>query len=358
MPKSKLRKTPVQSKFKPSLQESTKLLEQASKPENDDSGISHQLLSISRKIASSDSIPLNFRTKVSASSIISVFKQLHLNEIEASLYSIYLESFAWKDTEFTLDQIFLFTGLLVKFKLNPSIDKYLDQFSQVNPQVFKLFMKYKKKYLSQATSDSLQLNQKYNELTSVQPESIPMIVEYNFLVDEILKTSVSYNIEKKPKDLKKKPLKSPKSIKKSNKNKHKKVQKKYEDLNKNTLTSPSPIHMYPPDSSIFFPPMNMDRVDSLCSDFLNLSNGPSINEQFKKMSGMEYISGNRRNSDSQPGIASRRTSDPLKPMPGMISQRTSDPLKPMLNKFTGLDMLHSSGMQNDSMQSKNFFYIQ
>lgn len=343
MPKSKLKTTPVQPKSKSSLQESTKLLDQANSPESIDFGISHHLLSISRKIASSDSIPLNFRTKVSAASIVSIFKQLHLNEIEASLYSMYMDSFAWKDNEFTLDQLLLFTGLLVKFKLNPSIDKYLDQLSQVNPQVFKFFMKFKKKYLSQATADSLQLNQKYNEMTLVQPQPIPMIIEYNFLVDEILKTSVSYNIDKDQKGLEKKPLKSPKSIKKPNKKRHKRVQKKYEDLKKNTLTSPSPIHVYPADSSIFFPPMNMERVDSLCSDFLSLSNGPSINEQFKKMSGMEYISGNRRNSDSHSGIPSRRTSDPL---------------QPMLNKFTGLDMLHSSGIQKDPMQGKNYFYIQ
>lgn len=340
MPKPRLRPIPVVSKTisKPDLQESTQQLDLLLSPEYLDQGISHQLQKIARKIALSDLIPLNFRTKVSILSIHSIIKQLLLNEIEACLFSIYLESFAWKDVEFNLDQILLFTGLLVKFKLNPSIDNFIDPISQKNPQLIKSFLKYKKKYLGQATIDGLQINQKYNELTLFHSEPDPIAIEYNYLVDEILKTSVSYNIDKKVPE--KKNLKAQNSCKKvtKKKKKHVKTSRKSQDLCKNTLASPSPIHMYPADSSLFFPPMNMERVDSLCSDFLNLSRGPSINEHFKKMSGMEYISVSRRTSDSK------------------ITGRTSDPPRPVLNKVQGFDKLHSPVPKNETLQVKNFFY--
>ena len=379
MPKPRLRPVPSKTVSKPDLQESTKQLDLLSRPEYQDQGISHQLQKIARKVALSDSIPSNFRTKVSILSIHSIIKQLLLNEIEASLFSIYLESFAWRDVEFSLDQILLYTGLLAKFKLNPSIDKLLDQLASKNPQFLKSFMKYKKKYLNQATADGLQINQKYNELALFHSEPVPISIEYNFLVDEILRTSVSYNIDKKEPQTK--DLKAQKSYKQlsKQKKKHAKVPKKSQDLYRNTLASPSPIHFYPGDSSPFFPNMSMERVDSLCSDFLCLSNGPSINEHFKKMTGMDYTV-SRRTSDSK---MTGCTSDPLKPVlsknqgfekmhslvPGMenisasrrssdskMTGNTSEPLKPALNKHKGFDKMHSPVPTNEALQVKNLFY--
>jgi hypothetical protein len=53
--------------------------------------------------------------------------------------------------------------------------------------------------------------------------------------------------------------------------------------------------LFPSDSSMFFPPTVMERGESLCSDLLNLSRGPSSTDHLKK--NLEVIS-SRRSSDS------------------------------------------------------------
>ena len=266
-----------------------------------DSGFTHQLITISRKIASQIKIPSSC-PKTSLDLIQSTFKQLALNEIEAALFCIYLENLGFQDSDFSIEQKILFTGLLAKTKLNSSsslIKSIKAQLSMRNADFLKQFSTFEKKNSSLVQVNALEINEKYSSFFDIKEnDKLCNDVEYNYLVDEILKTSVSYNLDRKT-------LPSPKQSKQQKSLKAKSIKKKKSEThvitNKLPVKRPSAtnstIPLFPYDSSIFFGQLNMERAESFSSDFLSLSRGTSYNEQLKKIVGIEQIS-SRRSSDS------------------------------------------------------------
>lgn len=266
-----------------------------------DSGFTHQLITISRKISSQIKIPSSC-PKTSLDLIQSTFKQLALNEIEASLFSIYLENLGIQDSDLSIEQKILFTGLLAKTKLNSSsslIKSIKSQLSLRNPDFLKHFSNFEKKNSSLVQVNALEINEKYSSFFDIKAnEKFCNEVEYNYLVDEILKTSVSYNLDNKT-------IPSPKQSKQQKSVKAKSIKKKKTETHVTTSKLPikrpsatnSTIPLFPSDSSIFFAPLSMERAESFSSEFLSLSRGTSINDQLKKIVGMEHIS-SRRSSDS------------------------------------------------------------
>ena len=164
-------------------------------------GLSQISLLMIRRIASNTEIPISLRSYPLLRKLENTVKDLLMNEIEITLFGIFLESFGWNDTEFSLDNILPYTGLLAKKELNQNIESILDYFTLIDDNFLKNYEKWGKKYKHLCSIDPVLLNSTFSIYSSVEDKNERKIIDYNYIVDEILRGSQSYNTEPSSSDL-------------------------------------------------------------------------------------------------------------------------------------------------------------
>ena len=190
--KRKQRKSPKGSKLN-SPRKQSKLKYQELYMKYLDHGLSQTSLLIIRRIASNPEIPSYFRCQPLLRFIESAVIELMMNEFEITLFGIYLENFGWEDKEFPLELILACSGLVVKRKLSQQSDIILGHFESIFPSFGFSFKSWEIKYENLLEIDSRHINLKYASYSS-PTESPERIINYNYVVDDILRTSLSYNI--------------------------------------------------------------------------------------------------------------------------------------------------------------------
>ena len=159
-----------------------------------DHGLSQTSLLIIRRIASNPEIPSYFRNQPLLRFIESAVSELLMNEFEITLFGIYLESFGWEDKEYPLELIMACSGLLVKKQLSQQAEIILGHFESIFPSFAFSFKSWEIKYEHLTDIDSRHINLKYDSYSSAADSPEERIINYNYLVDDILRTSLSYNI--------------------------------------------------------------------------------------------------------------------------------------------------------------------
>ena len=95
-------------------------------------GFSQISILMIRKIASCPKIPIAFRNSSLLGKLESTVKELLMNELEITLFGIYLENFGWNCIEKSLEATLKYCGILAKKGLNQNIDIILNHFNLVD----------------------------------------------------------------------------------------------------------------------------------------------------------------------------------------------------------------------------------
>lgn len=152
-------------------------------------GFSQDVQLLLKRIISSERIPKDIRQQPLLRMLTEIAFQLQLNEIEISLWAIFLDQCAWIEKSDFLHWHLLFSAYAAKTTLNKDaiyIEYYLKQ------QYDKFQENYETWISSREISlrfDAKALNQKFSELSVPPSIESTETVNYNYYVDEILQNA-------------------------------------------------------------------------------------------------------------------------------------------------------------------------
>ncbi|OMJ69104.1 hypothetical protein SteCoe_33273 [Stentor coeruleus] len=236
-------------------------------------GLTQNCLMIGRRISVHPGIPDKLKSINLLERVLAVISEFIMNDLEAVLFAQYLESFAWNDKDFSIDTLLSLTALSVKNSLSEKFSVFHEHLFQSLPSFSSSYKRFLRKYSKNFSFDIKTLNSKLSAYTSQEFYSSPnKIVDYNFYVDEILKSSLAYNIDIEPKNDKK------------NKSNMKNLSKKDK---KNIKDKEKPVNQqigFPlPTGEIYNPALTLARDDSQVTDMMWLSRQGSVQETGKKI---------------------------------------------------------------------------
>lgn len=268
-------------------------------------GVSQSSWLILRRISANQNIPESFRNQPLLRQIESIACELFMNEFEITLFGIYLETFGWSAKDLDLQMILFFCGLLAKKKLNQNIEIFADQFESIFPEFNLRFARWEKKVQRLSEVTSMDINAKYNLYSTHADANDGEIVNYNYIVDEILRGSISYNLttptvlESIMKDLDLQKIYQARQLNqkivfRSNKNKSvssdianpvlRKLDSVFEVIEPKSIRTSFSL---PNEQTFYSNNFVLDRIDSLCTEFLNLSRHSSVQDGLRRNSGFE-----------------------------------------------------------------------
>ena len=156
------------------------------------------LMLINRMFSDSKTLPKDLRTNYPLHSLLTkIIRQLMMNELELVYFSIYLDTFGWKNNNVDIMEHFLMTGLSVKKFLNVNTE-YLENFlNNEYPCLldkFNHWLKTEKDYNNLITISPRDVNERFRLLKRPYNTYCKNnFIDYNESVDRILHMSLPYN---------------------------------------------------------------------------------------------------------------------------------------------------------------------
>ena len=156
------------------------------------------LMLINRMFSDSKTLPKDLRTNYPLHSLLTkIIRQLMMNELELVYFSIYLDTFGWKNNNVDIMEHFLMTGLSVKKFLNVNTE-YLENFlNNEYPSLldkFNHWLKTEKDYNNLITISPRDVNERFRLLKRPYNAYCKNnFIDYNESVDRILHMSLPYN---------------------------------------------------------------------------------------------------------------------------------------------------------------------
>ena len=156
------------------------------------------LMLINRMFSDSKTLPKDLRTNYPLHSLLTkIIRQLMMNELELVYFSIYLDTFGWKNNNVDIMEHFLMTGLSVKKFLNVNTE-YLENFlNNEYPCLldkFNHWLKTEKDYNNLITISPRDVNERFRLLKRPYNAYCKNnFIDYNESVDRILHMSLPYN---------------------------------------------------------------------------------------------------------------------------------------------------------------------
>lgn len=234
-----------------------------------DQGLTQNCLMIARRISVYPGIPNELKSTNLLERVLGAISEFLMNDLEAVLFSQYLESFAWEDKDFLINNLLSFTALSVKSSLSEKFQVFYDHLSQSLPSFSSSYKSFQRKYSKYLSFDIKTLSSKFSAYTSQGLYSNPnKIIDYNFYVDDILKSSLSYNIDTGLKSDGKTKLKLERTNKKSTNHR------------KKPTNEPVGLPLFAGD--VYNPSLSLARDDSQVTDMMWLSRQGSTQEVIKK----------------------------------------------------------------------------
>ncbi|OMJ75304.1 hypothetical protein SteCoe_25578 [Stentor coeruleus] len=231
-------------------------------------GLTQNCLMIGRRISVYPGVPNELKSINLLERVLTTISEFLMNDLEAVLFSQYLESFGWNDKDFPINTLLSLTALSVKSSLSEKFPIFHEYLSQTLHSFSSSYKRFLNKYSKNLSFDIKTLNSKLSSCTSQEFYSnTHKIIDYNFYVDEILKFSLSYNINL-----------GSKKHKSNMKNSNKKDKKDKKKPNKEPLSLP----FIPEDT--YNPLLTLTRDDSQVTDMIWLSRQGSLQEVVKKTS--------------------------------------------------------------------------
>lgn len=140
------------------------------------------------RIAEAGGLILNISKSIILEELTCIYKEMSLNELEITLFSIYLERFGWRSPD-PLTKVLHFASYTAKCFLNDhSIS--LEDLLKRKHSYFTEYSSWIAKYRSSLTVDFIELNYAYKKLTAadVIAEEIDCY-DYNLAVTQLIETS-------------------------------------------------------------------------------------------------------------------------------------------------------------------------
>lgn len=168
-----------------------------------------RLLSIVSRIISGGNLPDGLAQQYPINTIIlKVCRYLLLNEIELSIFSIYLDRLGWNPSEFDFDDNLLVVAILAKMNSNSQSRHSIENLFKEVKGLEDTFNYYIKIRLEHENHNVLEvsikeLNERFDNIN--QPFNAfckDNFIDYNFCVDQILSMSLPYSENKKQKEVK------------------------------------------------------------------------------------------------------------------------------------------------------------
>jgi len=128
-----------------------------------------------------------------------------LNEYEIVAWSLWLDTIALEDDDYTVEEKTLFTAFYVKISLNndSSLQEIFEAFfNHYMPNFIQKFNNWISVNSNSFMPHPVEMNQKYIQLSRpYNPKMEQDIVEYNYIVDDILQISPPYQLPAAPNNL-------------------------------------------------------------------------------------------------------------------------------------------------------------
>ena len=152
---------------------------------------------INRLISESQTLPLNIKNKHNVHrSILTVVKELMMNEYEIAIYSLMLDNVGWSKEDYEFEDNLFYIGLHVKqYTLNNDFKYLLDYYCMIKDKIDKKYEKWKKDCVPNKNTliNFNNVNIRFRLLK--KPYNVyckTNYVDYNCVVDKILKMSLPY----------------------------------------------------------------------------------------------------------------------------------------------------------------------
>jgi hypothetical protein len=199
-------------------------------------GFSYSLVAICKSIANSGAVPEKSQAAELFAVLENIVKELAMNEFEATLMSIYLERFGWKDSEFAGEDAILFCGLQAKSHLNMGVEGILSQLEEKYQGFEAMYQKWTRKHRKDEKVDAKEINLQFMAFQEIEEKKAKRkVLDYNVCVDQILQGTVSYNIDNSMKE-RSYPLKKKTKVQKRHKKEKSSIEKDAELLTHIKLT--------------------------------------------------------------------------------------------------------------------------
>ncbi len=174
--------------------------------------------------------------------ILSLTKQLMMNEYELTIYSMILDEFGWSNIEFTEEEYLMFVGFFVKQLSGDDELIILENFKQNGSLILidEKYSNWKKLYNDKMKSHRIftysEVNKRYKLLK--RPFNIYCknnYIDYNNVVEKILKMSLPYNESKQKEE--EDNISIDEKENKNNNNKPKKINFKVKNIDKSKVST-------------------------------------------------------------------------------------------------------------------------
>lgn len=153
-----------------------------------------QALLYLKRVASDGVIPMEFKRYPLLRLLSEIAKDLLMNELEVVGWSVYLDRFVWGSDPANLHQLLHFAGLAVKCYFDSEVDVIKAHVRRKNRRLYEQFEAWKS--LNEGNMKILpkEMNDKFRKLNAFpDPVDIAALLDYNYIVDEILQLSPPYN---------------------------------------------------------------------------------------------------------------------------------------------------------------------
>lgn len=153
-----------------------------------------QALLYLKRVASDGVIPMEFKRYPLLRLLSEIAKDLLMNELEVVGWSVYLDRFVWGSDPANLHQLLQFSGLAVKCYFDSDVDIITAHIKRKNHRLYDQFEAWKS--LNEGSMKILpkEMNSKFRKLNAFpDPADLAALLDYNYIVDEILQLSPPYN---------------------------------------------------------------------------------------------------------------------------------------------------------------------
>ncbi|CAG9323407.1 unnamed protein product [Blepharisma stoltei] len=229
-----------------------------------------------RRIIQNPKIPCEFRAQPLFRLLVDACNALALNEIEISVWAIFLDRCVWADNIAKLDYVLYYSALSAKGYTNSDISPYLSFLASKIGNFYSNYMQWTQRNRSQLEVTDKELNCIYKKLRSPYNEDL---VDYNYYVDDILQMSPPYMSDLKEstvsKDFSRDAEDTTLATSLPNPKNKKIIFSDASWVPNYDFESPTPLTASSQKNSILSP-MVLERIDFICSEFLNCE-VPKIN---------------------------------------------------------------------------------
>ncbi|CAG9322009.1 unnamed protein product [Blepharisma stoltei] len=157
-------------------------------------GVSQTVKLIIWNILRNPNIPCEIRNQSLYRLLVGVCEELIFNEIEAVYWSIFLEDYVWTEIDDSLHDLLLFSGFAVKKEICDSVEPFLFYLETSHDKFLISYEIWEQNHSPFIQIGILELNSKYQKLTSFDNRDSGELFNFNFYVDDILHACPPYSI--------------------------------------------------------------------------------------------------------------------------------------------------------------------